>query len=313
LRGVRGAALPGQSWVVYDPDLGVVIDVIVCEDGRTQERALMGPLLAAAKPGDLWLADRNFCTRAILSRWHQQASAFVVREHGCNPNPRELDKPRKVGQGDTGVVLEQMLSIHDAAGGPIVLRCIELRLHKPTEDGSPIIRLLSNLPAAEFSALELARRYRRHWKIELRFQRLELVLQSEIPAPRHPRAALFAFGAAIPAYNVPALITRAIAVQHRLDSEKLKVSSCYLANQIEGRCRGMMLIVAQSVWDAYAQSSVQCTRIRTAFATPCGACRAASATPTSARPESTCKERVRIAKLGPTTCRYFSCPQKRQD
>ena len=121
----------------------------------------MGPLLAAAKPGDLWMADRNFCTRAILSGWHQQASAFLVREHGCNPNPRELDKPRKVGEVDTGVVFEQRVSLDDDAGRPIVLRRIELRLNRPTEDGQKIIRLLSNLPAAELSALELARLYRR--------------------------------------------------------------------------------------------------------------------------------------------------------
>ena len=203
------------------------------------------------------MADRNFCTRVILCGWHQQASSFLVREHGRNPNPRELDKPRKVGKVDTGVVFEQMVSIDDDAARPIVLRRIELRLNKPTEDGEKIIRLLSNLPASEFSALELARLYRRRWKIEMMFQRLESVLQSEIPALGHPRAALFAFGVAILAYNVLALITRAITVQHRLDSEKLEVSSYYLANEIQGHYRGMMLIVAQSVWDAYEQLSAR--------------------------------------------------------
>jgi hypothetical protein len=34
--------------VVYDPDLGMVTDLIAGEDGHTQERALMGPLLACA-------------------------------------------------------------------------------------------------------------------------------------------------------------------------------------------------------------------------------------------------------------------------
>ncbi|MHA6897340.1 IS4 family transposase, partial [Ralstonia pseudosolanacearum] len=32
LRGYRGAALPGHSLVVYDPDLGLVCDVVACED-----------------------------------------------------------------------------------------------------------------------------------------------------------------------------------------------------------------------------------------------------------------------------------------
>jgi IS4 transposase len=165
LRGFAGAALPGQSLVVYDPDLGMVTDLIPCEDGHTQERALMGPLLAAARPGELWLADRNFCTRAILSGWHQQHSCFLVREHAANPNPRELGKPKKIGRVDTGTVHEQAVAIEDEAGTCIILRRIELHLDEPTEDGQMVIRLLSNVPAAKLTAPELARLYRTRWRI----------------------------------------------------------------------------------------------------------------------------------------------------
>ena len=115
----------------------------------------MGPLLAAAGIGDLWMADRNFCTRSILCGWHRQGSSFLVREHGRNPNPRELDKARKLGKTATGAVFEQLVSIDDDNGSPVQLRRIELRLNKPTEDGQMIIRLLTNLPAAEFSAVQL--------------------------------------------------------------------------------------------------------------------------------------------------------------
>ena len=255
LRGFRGAALPGQSLVVYDPDLGMVLDVIPCEDGHTQERALMGPLLAAARPGDLWMGDRNFCTRPILCGWHRQSSSFLVREHGANPNPRERDKPRKIGKIDTGTVFEQSVSIDDDAGLPVLLRRIELRLNKPTEDGQMIIRLLTNLPEAEFSARALARLYRRRWRIEMMFQRLESVLQSEIPALGHPRAALLALGVAILAYNVLALISRAITVQHQLDSETLEISSYYVAITIKADYAGMMIAVEPSMWDIYEQFS----------------------------------------------------------
>lgn len=257
LRGFRGTALPGQSLVVYDPDLGMVLDVIPCEDGHTQERALMGPLLAAARPGDLWMGDRNFCTRPILCGWNQQSSSFLVREHGANPNPRERDKPRKIGKVATGIVFEQAVSIDDESGSPVLLRRIELRLTQPTEDGERIIRLLTNLPASEFSALELARLYRRRWRIETMFQRLESVLQSEIPALGHPRAALLAFGVAILAYNVLALITRAITVQHQLDSETLEISSYYVAITIKADYAGMMIAITQSTWDTYEQFSAR--------------------------------------------------------
>jgi IS4 transposase len=257
LRGFRGTVLPGQSLVVYDPDLGMVLDVIPCEDGHTQERALMQPLLAASRPGDLWMGDRNFCTRPILCGWHQQGSSFLVREHGANPNPSVRDKPRMIGKIATGTVFEQSVSIDDDAGAPVLLRRIELRLNKPTEDGQMIIRLLTNLPASEFSALELARLYRRRWRIEMMFQRLESVLQSEIPALGHPRAALLAFGVAILAYNVLATIARAITVQHQLDSEKLEISSFYVAITIKADYAGMMIAIAQSTWDTYEKYSAR--------------------------------------------------------
>jgi len=257
LRGFRGTALPGQSLVVYDPDLGMVLDVIPCEDGHTQERALMQPLLAAARLGDLWMGDRNFCTQPILCGWHQQGSSFLVREHGANPNPSARDKPRMIGKIATGTVFEQSVSIDDDAGAPVLLRRIELRLNKPTEDGQMIIRLLTNLPASEFGALELARLYRRRWRIEMMFQRLESVLQSEIPALGHPRAALLAFGVAILAYNVLAIIARAITVQHQLDSEKLEISSFYVAITIKADYAGMMIAIAQSTWETYDKFSAR--------------------------------------------------------
>ena len=59
LRGFRGAALPGQSLVVYDPDLGLVVDLVACEDANASERAAVAPLLEGALPGELWIADRH--------------------------------------------------------------------------------------------------------------------------------------------------------------------------------------------------------------------------------------------------------------
>lgn len=65
LRTFRGAALPGQSLVVYESDLNMVVDLAPREDGHAQERTLMPAL--QAQWGDLWIADRNFSTRGIIS------------------------------------------------------------------------------------------------------------------------------------------------------------------------------------------------------------------------------------------------------
>jgi hypothetical protein len=68
LRGFRGAALPGRSLVVYDPDLDLVVDLVPCEDGHAQECTLMELAQRQAQPGALWLAERNFSTRRRFAR-----------------------------------------------------------------------------------------------------------------------------------------------------------------------------------------------------------------------------------------------------
>jgi IS4 transposase len=132
LRGFRGAALPGQSLVVYDPDLDMVVDLVPCEDGHVQERTLMDLAQSQAQPGDLWMADRNFSTRRILYGLHGQGSSFIVREHGRTPNPHALEQARHRGRIETGAVYEQAVEVEDDAGQRLRLRRVELHLDHAT-------------------------------------------------------------------------------------------------------------------------------------------------------------------------------------
>ena len=247
LRGFRGAALPGRSLVVYDPDSGLVTDLVACEDAHTAERAIMTSLLPAAQPGELWIADRNFCTRPILSGWQGRGTKFVVREHASSGNPTECGALRKTGRVETGVVYEQAVEI-PADDGPIPLRRIEVRLDKPTEDGDTVIRILTNLPAA-IDAKRVASLYRQRWTIESMFQWLEAVLHSEIRTLGYPRAALLGFAVAILAFNVLSVIRGAIERRHGIDPhEKAGISYYYVAGEIKSSYRGMMIAVPDEAW-----------------------------------------------------------------
>lgn len=261
LRSFRGAALPGHSLVVYDPDAGIVIDLVPCEDAHAQERTLMPALLAAAQPGELWIADRNFCTTGILSGWHQRGAAFVVREHGSSPNPTVHGKLRKVGRVETGTVYEQEVEIGEGED-TIKLRRIEVHLDQPTEDGDTIIRILTNLPGTR-SAEEAANLYRRRWSIESMFQWLESVLHSEVRTLGYPRAALLAFSVALLAFNVLSTIQAAVERQHGIKpEEKAGVSLYYVANEIRTGYRGMMIAVPNEAWGHYQElSSKELSRV----------------------------------------------------
>jgi IS4 transposase len=255
LREFRGAALPGQSLVVYAPELDLVVDVVPAEDAHAQERALMGPVLEQVQPGELWLADRNFSTTRILFGIHDKKAAFVIREHGASPNPTPLEPPREVGRVETGLVYEQAVRIEDETGRQLTLRRIELHLDEPTRHGESVIRLLTDVLPERMGAQEVAGLYRRRWSIESMFGRLESVLQSEVKSLGYPRAALFAFGVSVLAYNVLAVLQSAVEAEHRLEDSTIQVSSYYIADEVKSNYGGMMIALPEPTWQEYESQS----------------------------------------------------------
>ena len=115
LRGHRGAALPGQAVVVYDPDNALVLDMVAGEDAHQTERVLAGALLSRAEAGQVWVADRHFCTRTLLESWAAAGARFVVREHANHPRVAERGPWRDGGPAATGTVREQAIRVEGHA------------------------------------------------------------------------------------------------------------------------------------------------------------------------------------------------------
>ncbi len=162
--------------MVYDPDQALVTDIVACEDAHESERTVAQTLVAGAQAGELWLADSHFCTRTLLQGWQQAQAAFIVREHGTHPHLVEQGRWQEAGRCETGVLTEQSIGIE---GEAVPWRRIQLVLDEPTRDGLTQLRLWSNLPP-EVTAGQIANLYRRRWRIEGLFGRLESVLNSEI-------------------------------------------------------------------------------------------------------------------------------------
>ena len=247
LREHRGAALPGQSLVVYDPDSGLVTDIVASEDAHQSERASVAPLLASAQPGQLWIADRHFCTRVIMGGWNEARAGFIVREHARHPRLIGQGEWRECGRTETGQVREQAIEV---TGAPAPWRGIEVALDTPTEAGERTIRLWSNLPE-EIGAQQIAELYRTRWRIEGMFQRLEAVLHSEIRNLGHPRAALLGFAVAVLAHNVLALLQRCVEQAHQEQEPPPEVSTYHLALHIRSGYEGMLIALPLEQWPSY--------------------------------------------------------------
>ncbi len=251
LRYTNAGALPGKSLVVYDPALKLTLDVFPCEDGHAQERSLLDSVLASVEPGDLWLGDRNFCTRKMLLGVADRAGCFLIREHK-KLAWQAISPLAEVGETDTGAVYEQVISIEDEQGQRLPLRRIVLVLDKPTRDGERQIVLVTNVPSESASACALADLYRSRWLIEGAFQELTEHLSSETGTLGYPRAALFGFCVALVASNVLSVVKAALRSVHGVEKIEEEVSGYYIADEIAGVYRGMLIAIPAVHWTVFS-------------------------------------------------------------
>jgi IS4 transposase len=257
LRTTRAGALPGQSLVVLDPELMLVVDVILCEDGHAQERSLTDAILQLVQPGELWIADRNFCTTPLLFGIHGIAGCFVIRQHGSNLSWEAVGHRVARGRGPTGEVYEQTLQLTDDQGQILFVRRITVELDTPTRDGDREIHILTNLPVETADAITVAELYRKRWTLETAFQELEATLHSEITTLGYPKAALFAFSIALVAYNVLSTVKAALRSVHGAKVVDSEVSAFDLAEEVAGTYRGMMIAIPKDEWVIFHGMSPQ--------------------------------------------------------
>jgi hypothetical protein len=248
LRTERAGALPGQSLVVFDPERALAIDTIPCEDGHAQERSMTPRILALVRPGDLWVADRNFCTTSLLFGVTDRRGSFVIRQHGSTLTWETAGPRQAKGRCDTGEVFEQPVRLTDGEGRALLLRRITVVLDQPTRDGDREIHILTDLPESAADAVTVAEIYRRRWTLEAAFQEMEATLNGEIAALGYPRAALFTLCVALVSYNLMSVVKGALRSVHGSDAIDGGVSGSDLAEEVSGTTRGMLIAIPEDEW-----------------------------------------------------------------
>ena len=251
LRRTRAGALPGQSLVALDPQRKLIRHVLCCEDGHTQERALVAEVLGWVTSGQVWVADRNFATTRWIFGVVGCGGHVVVREHASTLHWVAARPTRDAGRCETGGLSEQAIQIADDQGTELTLRRITLKLDRPTRDGDRVIVVLTTLPAT-VSATAIVELYRGRWDIEGAFQELTVTLQCEPNTLGYPPAALFAFCLAVVAYNVLRLTRAALGATHGPEKVEREVSSYYLAQELAKVCTGMVIALPAEEWQEYA-------------------------------------------------------------
>lgn len=254
-RSQTAAPLPGQALAVLDPDLRLVVDVFPCEDGHAQERSLLDQVLPSVRLKDLWIADRNFCTLGFLFGIAKRKGRFVIRHHANLPF-KKLGRRKFVGPTETGRVFEQKVSMTDPETGcTMSIRCVTVELDEPTRDGEQEIRILTNLPVKDATALKVAWLYRKRWTVETLFQDMTENLTCEIKTLAYPRAAVFAFCLALMAWNGLSVIHAALRSVHGEEKVEDDLSGYYLALEISQVYHGMMIAIPPAEWAIFQDLS----------------------------------------------------------
>lgn len=236
LRTTKSAGLPGRCVVCYDPASGLVLDVVAGEDAYTSERVLVREIFDRARPEDLYVCDRFYCTTELLFQLCDSRAFFVIRQFD-RLRWRVLKDLGPRGRVETGAVSERLVEVEDPeTGGRRRMRWITLALDTPTRDGETEIRLLTNLRG--ISAVKVCDLYRARWTIEGHFSFLKNELHGEIESLGRPRAALFALCLAMAAGNALAVVKRALSAAHGAAVWD-RLSGYYLADELATNSRAV--------------------------------------------------------------------------
>jgi hypothetical protein len=179
----------------------------------------------------------------------------VIRQHASTLSWQRAERRRPAGRCDSGKLSEQTLWLTNPDGRTLAVRRVSIALDRPTRDGDTEVHLLTTLSGRDAPARKVAELYLKRWTIESVFQTLTTVLQCEVNTLGYPKAALFAFSVAVATYNVYATLKAALRAVHGVRTVREEVSDYFLADEIAGTYRGLMIAVPPKHWEPLAEAA----------------------------------------------------------
>jgi hypothetical protein len=252
LRRTRSGPLPGQALAVYHPELEMIVDVFPCQDAHAQERSVVQQVVTRMRAGELWIADRNFCTTRMLFGVAGHGAFFLIRQHASTLVCTLLGKRRACGKAPNGRLFEQQVELENKlTGEKMIVRRVTLERTEAMADGEREIQVLTNLPEKAASAAKVMELYRERWTIERAFGELEREITSEINTLGYPKAALFGFCVALAAYNAMKVVKASLGAVHGRETVEKEVSGYYIASEVASTYVGMLLAIPPSHWRVF--------------------------------------------------------------
>jgi hypothetical protein len=180
--------------VVFSLAVGTVLEAALgpYQGKQTSELALLRPLLAVFQAGDIFLADRFFCSYWVIAALQGRGVEVVVRLHQCRR--ADFRRGRRLGREDRLVTWKKPdqrpdwmgRAEYEAMPGELTVRLLRVRVRDQTKRVRKLELVTTLQDAVEYSKEEVGGLFRQRWHAELDLRTLKSQMQMEMLRTKCP-------------------------------------------------------------------------------------------------------------------------------
>lgn len=180
--------------VVFSLAVGTVLEAALgpYQGKQTSELALLRPLLSVFQPGDIFLADRFFCSYWAIAALQGRGVDVVVRLHQCRR--ADLRRGRRLGVEDRLVTWEKpdqppdwmSRAEYQAMPGELTVRLLRVRVRDRTKRLRQLELVTTLRDEVTYRKQEVGSLFRQRWHAELDLRTLKSQMQMGMLRTKSP-------------------------------------------------------------------------------------------------------------------------------
>jgi Transposase DDE domain len=205
-----GVGLPiARILVVFSLAVGTVLEAALgpYQGKQTSELALLRQIINAFQPGDIFLADRFFCSYWVIAALLSRGVDVVVRLH----QRRRVDcrRGRRLGREDRLVTWKKpdrpdwmSQAEYEAMPAELTVRVLRVRVQDKTKRVRKLELVTTLRDAQQYRRKEVGSLFRQRWHAELDLRALKSQMQMEMLRTKTPEMVRKEVAAHLLAYNL---------------------------------------------------------------------------------------------------------------
>jgi hypothetical protein len=180
--------------VVFSLAVGTVLEAALgpYQGKQTSELALLRPILTVFQAGDIFLADRFFCSYWVIAAFQSRGVDVVVRLHQCRR--ADLRRGRRLGGEDRLVTWKKpdqrpewmSRAEYEAMPEELTVRLLRVRVQDKTKRVRKLELVTTLRDAAEYGKREVGNLFRQRWHAELDLRTLKSQMRMEMLRTKGP-------------------------------------------------------------------------------------------------------------------------------